>query len=229
MKKTSNNFKSYKFIGYLWVIIAGAALFLPNYLLIPYLHSNKSCPLLPFCNSVSTPWGAFTSLFIFDGWTNLYAFIIWFSFLFLLTVFMSQALFKVYTKTIALALFPISIISNGIVIVVNAIHGLTLPDYGASTFVYVFLGLLFGLSASITIFGLDKHSWNNAVFLVNIAFLCIISVFVLFLSSVIFSIAPHIDYIVHEIAFLLGTIFMLVYSKLVIFRKRYLYNAMASH
>jgi hypothetical protein len=35
MKKTSNNSKSYKFIGYLWVIIAGAALFLPNYLLIP--------------------------------------------------------------------------------------------------------------------------------------------------------------------------------------------------
>ena len=76
---------------------------------------------------------------------------------------------------------------------------------------------------------IEADNPNNAVFLFNMAFRCIISVFILFLSSVIFSIAPHIDYIVHEIAFLLGAIFMLVYSKLVIFRKHYLYNTMASY
>ena len=221
MKKVSNNSKSYKFIGYLWVIIAGAVLFLPNYLLIPYLNYNKICPLSPFCSSVSTPWGTFTSLFIFDGWANLYAFIIWFAFLFLITIFMSADMIKICTKSIALALFPISIISNGMALLIDAIHGITLPAYGASTLTYAFLGLLFGLSASIIIHGLNKHSWKNQVFLTNTAFFFIITAGILFANAVLFSIAPHVDYAAHEIAFLFGAIFMIVYAKLVVFSKRY--------
>ena len=115
MRKPSINDPRFdKFIAYLWVVLVGAALFLPIYLLIPYLHFNNSCPLSTFCSSVSTPWGTFTSLFIFDGWANLQVFIMWFAFFFLITIFMSAGLVKAYTRFIALALFLISIISNGV-------------------------------------------------------------------------------------------------------------------
>ena len=229
MKKPSINDPRFdKFIAYLWVVLVGAALFLPNYLLIPYLHFNNSCPLSTFCSSVSTPWGTFTSLFIFDGWANLYVFIVWFAFLFLITVFMSAGLVKAYTKFIALALFPISIISNGIGLILFAIHGITAPAYGASTLTYVFLGLLFGLSTSLLVRDLNKHSWKNKVFLTNLVFFCGIILAILFSPAALFSIAPHVDYTVHEVGFLLGTIFMIVYARLVLFGRESLYTHTAS-
>lgn len=224
----ANSSKFIKFIAYLWVILVGLALFLPNYLLIPYLHFNESCPLSTFCSSVSTPLGTFTSLFIFDGWANLYAFIMWFAFLFLITVFMSANLVKAYTKFIALSLFPISIIGNGIGLIFFAIRGITAQAYGASTLTYVFLGLLFGLSASILVENLNKHTWKNSVFLTNLVFLCGVVAGILVAPAALFSIAPHVDYSVHEVSFLLGTVFMILYAKLIVFGKRSLHASKTS-
>ena len=221
MKRTlANNSKSRKFMAYFWVILVGVVLFLPNYLFIPYLHLNKSCPLSPFCSSISTPWGAFTSLFVFDGWTNLYGFIMWFAFLFLITVFMSADLVEDYAKFIALALFPIAIASNGIELIVWAVYNITALSYGASTLTYAFLGLLFGLSASVLAQNFKEHSWNDLVTVINAVVFGGILVCVIFFSSTLFSVAPHVGYIVHEIGFLIGTIAMFVYAKIVIFGKR---------
>ncbi len=216
MRKTlTDDSKFRKFIAYFWIVLIGLVLFLPNYLSIPYLNLNKSCPLYPFCSSISTPWGAFTSLFVFDGWTNLYAFILWFMFLLLITVSMSADLVEKYTKFIVMALFPLSIFSNAVGWVILAVQGLATPYAGASTFTYVFLGLLFGLSTPVLIqnfrkMGL-KNLVTNPVFLINLVFVITAVYYIASTLLTSFSI-PHTDY-VHEVSFLIGVVSIIAYVR----------------
>jgi membrane associated rhomboid family serine protease len=132
---------------------------------------------------------------------------------------MSADLVEDYTKFIALTLFPISIISNGIELIIWAVQGITALSYGASTLTYVFLGVLFGLSASVIVRNINERSRKDLVVLTNLVVFCGIATGALLYPSTLFSIAPHVDYRVHEFGFLIGTIAMLVYAKLAIFGK----------
>lgn len=211
----TNNPWCRKLATYMLVVVLGIALFVPTWLLIPYLNYNHECFLRPFCSSISTPWGAFTSLFVFDGGGNLILFI----FLFVVvlipeTLFMPVQSMERYIKFIALAAFPLAVLANGIEIVIWVATNHLSPAFGESTLVYVFWGLLFGLSAAFLIKpglgSIRKRDWYSGLNLfLNLLFFFVFSIFAILYTASFLSYSPQTDYLDHILSFSIGTLTML--------------------
>ncbi len=211
LKKGSYSYKeSYKqFIKtYKWLIIAGLILFLPSIVIysikptvLPY------CPISQLCSAYSNPLGSFTSIFIYDSWTNMLAFVIFFAFLWGIEVFARDYVKARRVKFAAVFMYVGGISANFIDIAYK--HNVI--SYGPSGVVYAFIGIVISLSLINILLPNWERGKDEIIKIRDRGYVAInIMVFVFFFLWIFFypgsfiSKAPNVNYAVHGIAFIIG-------------------------
>ena len=139
IKKTLTEF----ILDYKWLIIGGLILFVPSLILLKFFPVNPNgCTINGFCLTLSSLWGAVTSIFIFDSWINIPVFIT----LLLIFVFIEYVLPKETIKKQARyssALMYLTGIAANLVYIILAPTKLSQGPSGVIEGLY---GIIFGLT-----------------------------------------------------------------------------------
>lgn len=207
-------------MDYKWILLAGAVLFLPSLALLaiyPGAQAN-ACGITGLCGSASTPWGAISSLFLYDGWTNVLFFIGSIVLFFELSLALPNKFIKKRVVFATISMFAIGIGVNVLQIVF--VHGILY--YGPSGVLYAFFGLIFGFAILDTLespFRVKLHGILDlksrqalSHFVVNVIILLMISGWIYIDTGGFLSKAPNVDYAAHGMAFLGGMIVTLVFG-----------------
>ena len=193
---------------YKWLIIAGLILFLPSIMIyaakptiLPY------CPVKELCSAYSTPWGAFTSIFIYDSWTNIFAFVIFFVFLWATEIFARDYVRPRRANFAAIFMYVAGISASLIEIAYN--HNII--SFGPSGVVYGFIGIVVSLSLiNILLPNWERGKDNitkiedKAYFIINLIVFLFFFVWIFFYPASFISKSQGVNYAVHGIAFIIG-------------------------
>ena len=193
---------------YKWLIIAGLVLFLPSIIIyaakptiLPY------CPINQLCSAYSTPWGAFTSIFIYDSWTNIFAFVIFFIFLWAMEVFARGYVRPRRANFAAIFMYVAGILAG----LIEIAHNHNIVSFGPSSVVYAFIGIVVSLSLINILLpnwerGKDEITKieDKTYFIINLIVFLFFFVWIFFDPASFISKAPNVNYAVHGIAFLIG-------------------------
>ncbi|MGC8533791.1 MAG: hypothetical protein ACP5MV_04170 [Candidatus Parvarchaeum sp.] len=193
---------------YKWLIIAGLVLFLPSIIIysikptaLPY------CPVEQLCSSYSTPLGAFTSIFIYDSWTNILAFVVFFVFLWAIEIFARDYVRPRRANFAAVFMYVSGISANLIEIAYN--HNII--SFGPSGVVYAFIGII----VSFSVINILLPNWergkdsitkieDKGYVLINLIVFVFFFLWIFFSPGSFISKAPNVNYAVHGIAFTIG-------------------------
>ncbi len=194
--------------NYKWLIIAALILFLPSIIIysikptvLPY------CPIKELCSSYSNPLGSFTSIFIYDSWTNVFAFAIFFVFLWSIEVF-ARDYVKIRRAKFAAVFMYIGGISANLI---DIAYQHNVISYGPSGVVYAFMGIVVSLSLINILLpnwerGKDKIAEviDKSYVVINLMVFLFFFLWIFFYPGSFISKAPNVNYTVHGIAFIIG-------------------------
>ncbi|MCW1294889.1 MAG: hypothetical protein OH338_01160 [Candidatus Parvarchaeota archaeon] len=193
---------------YKWLIIAGLILFLPSIMIyaakptiLPY------CPVKELCSAYSTPWGAFTSIFIYDSWTNIFAFVIFFVFLWAIEIFARDYVRPRRANFAAIFMYVAGISASLIEIAYNR----NIISFGPSGVVYGFIGIV----VSLSLINILLPNWergkdyitkieDKTYFIINLIVFLFFFVWIFFYPASFISKSQGVNYAVHGIAFIIG-------------------------
>ncbi|MCL4397391.1 rhomboid family intramembrane serine protease [Candidatus Parvarchaeota archaeon] len=209
---------------YKWLIIAGLVLFLPSIMIyaakptiLPY------CPVKELCSAYSTPWGAFTSIFIYDSWTNIFAFAVFFVFLWAMEIFARDYVRPRRANFTAIFMYVAGISAN----LIDIAYKHNVISFGPSGVVYAFIGIVVSLSLINILLPNWERGKNDITKIEDKTYVIInLIVFVFFFLWIFFypasfiSKSQGVNYAVHGIAFLIG--FVGTFARAVVLRIKHM-------
>jgi hypothetical protein len=223
IKKTLTEF----ILDYKWLIIGGLILFVPSLILLKFFPVNPNgCTINGFCLTLSSLWGAVTSIFIFDSWINIPVFIT----LLLIFVFIEYVLPKETIKKQARyssALMYLTGIAANLVYIILAPTKLSQGPSGVIEGLY---GIIFGLTFvnilinpifkfKLSYFNPRNHKRNEFLYYsANITVLLVILISIESNTYGFLGAGPGINSAVHGIAFILGLVSAIVLGYIEKFR-----------
>ena len=206
-------------------ILNGFIFFLIGMLVtIPFIIYHVS--LAPISNSIKSPWGIITSNFVYDGFGNLEAYILYMS-LFLVTcsAYSYETRKKRYL-TIICSMFVGGVIANGIWLYTMFTQRSSVTSAGESSVIFAFIGACFALifiDSTIIVFGwlhnkifkkkpylyylksqMKRWRWVGGGFSIGLTIILLADLYdgrVAFFSEY-----PHINFTVHVYGFICGSL-----------------------
>lgn len=193
---------------YKWLIVAGLILFLPSIVIfavkptvLPY------CPIKELCSFYPNLLGVFTSIFIYDSWTNIFAFAIFFVFLWGIELFARDYVRPRRADFAAVFMYVAGISAN----IIDIAYNHNIISFGPSGVVYGFTGIV----VSLSLINILLPNWeqgkgpitkieNKAYLIINLIVFLFFFVWIFFYPGSFISKSQGVNYEVHGVAFLIG-------------------------
>ena len=197
------------------LLLAGFVLFVPSIFFPPVNPPTpilSACNYTEFCSNIATPWGALTSVFMFDGWNNA-SFFVELGVMFLATNFVySEHETRGRCKYAFLSMFVCGILPNVILLAIRP----NWTIYGSSGVIYSFLGIVMGLSffnmlpptfKGLTVGRLKAYySSSRSLALLSLNAIVFVSLFFFLFTNadLFFSSGPNVNVFAHALGFGFG-------------------------
>jgi len=206
--------------------IFGVIFFLTGYLVIKYAPDVSI-----LYNSSGTPWGIFTSVFIYDGPGNVVYFTILFLFFFVENITYDQSV-RLWRSLLTIGVsLSSALVANVFDLILFTANSSNARSYGQSGVIYAFWGIIFILSMLYLfdhfksfkqimkkVNGTTIKVWptKKSLLIISCLFATIIFSYTLFYISVyprrFLSAAPDVNYFVHIISFIAGSLIFYGFS-----------------
>lgn len=202
------------FFDYKAFLAVGAVLLLPAVLSL-FMPGTSGCSALSLCSSGDTPWGIFTSIFVYDGWQNAAVFYLLALAYLPFSSHLGSTVRRNRSVFMAVAAFAAAIISNGIW---TALRPLSV-SYGQSGVVYAAWGSLVAFCVADAFpRGATWRSWGpkylgreeRGAVLANLAMVAATVGAVVWSPGIFLGEAPGVNAFVHAVGFLCG--YLAVYA-----------------